>query len=135
MANVEARKRTLHNLAHFALLTLLLSSKKCIIIKSFPHVTLVSKRDSKSERGRRDGRKEAHQVSLSMGFSRQEYWSGSCSRGSSQPRDQTSISCIFCVDSTMAFASFLFWDSARLTFSLEAVTQGASRRGYWMEMT
>ena len=34
--------------------------------------------------------------SMSMGFSSQEYWSGlpfSFSRGSSQPRDQTSISC------------------------------------------
>ena len=38
MANVEARKRTLHNLAHFALLTLLLSSKKCIIIKVSDHI-------------------------------------------------------------------------------------------------
>ena len=31
--NVEARKWTLHNVAHFALHTFLLSSKKCIIIK------------------------------------------------------------------------------------------------------
>ena len=39
----------------------------------------------------------AHQAPLSMGFSRQEYWSewvaiSSC-RGSSWPRDQTHISC------------------------------------------
>ena len=35
---------------------------------------------------------KAHQVSLSMGFSRQEYWSKvaiSYTRKSSQPRDQT----------------------------------------------
>ena len=45
----------------------------------------------------------AHQAPLSMGFSRPEYWSGlpallwvaiSSSRGSSRPRDRTSISCI-----------------------------------------
>ena len=38
----------------------------------------------------------AHQAPLSMGFFRQEYWSGFCissSRGSSQPRDWT---CVFC---------------------------------------
>ena len=38
----------------------------------------------------------AHQTSLSMGFPRQEYWSGlsfSFSRCSSQPRDRTHISC------------------------------------------
>ena len=38
----------------------------------------------------------AHQVPLSMGFPRQEYWSGfaiSYSRGSSCPRDRTHISC------------------------------------------
>ena len=32
---------------------------------------------------------------LSMGSSRQEYWSG-FSRGSSQPRDRTHVSCISC---------------------------------------
>ena len=38
----------------------------------------------------------AHQASLSLGFSRQEYWSGllPCSRGSSQPRDWTRVSYI-----------------------------------------
>ena len=39
----------------------------------------------------------AHQAPLSMGFSRQEYWSGlpvPSSRGSSQPRDWTQVSCI-----------------------------------------
>ena len=38
----------------------------------------------------------AHQAPLSMGFPRQEYWSGlySFSRGSSQPRNQTQVSCI-----------------------------------------
>ena len=37
----------------------------------------------------------ACQASLSIGFSRQEYWSGSIpfSRGSSRPRDQTRVSC------------------------------------------
>ena len=37
-----------------------------------------------------------YQASLSMGFSRQEYWSVaiSFSRGSSQPRDRTQVSCI-----------------------------------------
>ena len=37
----------------------------------------------------------AHQASLSMGFPRQEHWSGSGlpSRGSSHPRDGTCISC------------------------------------------
>ena len=39
----------------------------------------------------------AREAPLSMGFSRQEYWSGlpfPFSRGSSQPRDQTQFSCI-----------------------------------------
>ena len=39
----------------------------------------------------------AHQATLFMGFSRQEYWSGLpflFSRGPSQPRDQTQVSCI-----------------------------------------
>ena len=39
----------------------------------------------------------AHQASLSMGFSRQEYWSGFAmpsSRGSSQPRDPIQVSLI-----------------------------------------
>ena len=36
----------------------------------------------------------AHQASPSMEFSRQEYWSTAFSRGSSQPRDQTRVSCI-----------------------------------------
>ena len=39
----------------------------------------------------------AYQALQSMGFSRQEYWSGlpfPYSRGSSQPRDQTQVSCI-----------------------------------------
>ena len=42
----------------------------------------------------------AHQAPLSMGFSRQQYWSELpifSSRGSSQPRDQTHISCISCI--------------------------------------
>ena len=37
---------------------------------------------------------------LSMGFSRQEYWSGlpmPSSRGSSQPRNQTCVSCVSCI--------------------------------------
>ena len=35
----------------------------------------------------------AHQAPLSMGFSRQEYWSAiSFSRGSSRPRDRTQVS-------------------------------------------
>ena len=41
----------------------------------------------------------AWQAPLSMGFSRQEYWSRlSCpsSRGSSWPRGQTHVSCVFC---------------------------------------
>ena len=40
------------------------------------------------------------QAPLSMGFPRQEYWSEdaiSYSRGSSQPRDQTHISCVSCI--------------------------------------
>ena len=40
---------------------------------------------------------EAHRAPLSLGFSRQEYWSGlaiSFSRGTSRPRDQTQVSCI-----------------------------------------
>ena len=42
----------------------------------------------------------AHQAPLSMEFSRQEYWSEvviSSSRGSSQPRNQTHISCVSCI--------------------------------------
>ena len=37
--------------------------------------------------------------SLSMGFSRQEYWRVAMpsSRGSSQPRDQTLVSCVSCI--------------------------------------
>ena len=42
----------------------------------------------------------AHQAPLSMGFSRQEYWSGwvtmPSSRGSSPPRDRTCVSCVSC---------------------------------------
>ena len=34
----------------------------------------------------------AHQALLSMEFSRQEFWSGSYCRESSQPRDQTGVS-------------------------------------------
>ena len=41
----------------------------------------------------------AGQAPLSMGFFRQEYWSAvSYSRGSSQPREQTCVSCISCMD-------------------------------------
>ena len=51
----------------------------------------------------------AHQAPLSMGFPRQEYWSGlpfpsfaislpfSFTKGSSWPRDQTHISCVSCI--------------------------------------
>ena len=42
----------------------------------------------------------AHQATLSLGFSKQEHWSGVpvfYSRGSSQPRDQTHVSCISCL--------------------------------------
>ena len=35
----------------------------------------------------------ARQAPLSMGFPRQEYWSGLSSRGSSRPRDRTCVSC------------------------------------------
>ena len=42
-----------------------------------------------------------HQAPLSMGFSRQEYWSGSYStsysRGFSQAMDQTPVSCVCCL--------------------------------------
>ena len=41
----------------------------------------------------------AHQAPLSMGFPRQEYWSGlpfPSPGGSSQPRDQTHVSCVSC---------------------------------------
>ena len=43
----------------------------------------------------------AFQAPLSMGFSRQEHWSGSAvpsSRESSRPRDQTHISYVSCID-------------------------------------
>ena len=46
-----------------------------------------------------------------MGFSRQEYWSGfdsSFSRGSSQPRDQTHISQILCMDRQVLYHSVQF---------------------------
>ena len=42
----------------------------------------------------------AHQATLSLGFSKQEHWSGVpvfYFRGSSQPRDQTHVSCISCL--------------------------------------
>ena len=42
----------------------------------------------------------AHQAPLSMGFSRQEHWSGlplPPLRGSFQPRDWTCVSCISCI--------------------------------------
>ena len=42
----------------------------------------------------------AHQVPLSLGFSRQEYWEWVAmpsSRGSSRPRDQARISCASCI--------------------------------------
>ena len=50
----------------------------------------------------------AHQAPLSMGFSRQDYWSGSFSRGSSQPSNQTSISCIFCVGRWILYHSAIW---------------------------
>ena len=42
----------------------------------------------------------ARQAPLSMGFSRQEYWSGllfPSPGGSSRPRDQTRVSCVSCI--------------------------------------
>ena len=39
----------------------------------------------------------AHQAPLSMGFSRQEYWSWSFSRGSSRPRNRTQVSHVSCI--------------------------------------
>ena len=48
----------------------------------------------------------ARQAPLSMGFFRQEYWSGFLyppSRGSSQPRDQTRISCVSCIDKRVIY--------------------------------
>ena len=42
----------------------------------------------------------AHQIPLSMGFSRQEYWNGMpcpLPGGSSQPRDQTPVSYVSCI--------------------------------------
>ena len=39
----------------------------------------------------------AHQAPLSVGFSRQEQFAIPFSRGSSQPRDQTWVSCISCI--------------------------------------
>ena len=50
----------------------------------------------------------ACQAPLSMGFFRQEYWSGlpfSSFQGSSQPRDQTRVSCISCVADEL----FTYW--------------------------
>ena len=50
----------------------------------------------------------AGQAPLSMGFSRQEYWSGvamSSSRKSSQPRDWTRISCVFCIGRRVLYHS------------------------------
>ena len=42
----------------------------------------------------------AHQVLLSMGFFRQEYWVAiSSSRGSSWPRNRTHVSCVSCIAS------------------------------------
>ena len=45
------------------------------------------------------GQTATHQPPLSMGFSRQEYWSGCIysSRGSSRPRDWICISCVSCI--------------------------------------
>ena len=51
----------------------------------------------------------AFQAPLSMGFPRQEYWSGnngvtiSSSRGSSQPRDQSCISGVSCVSRQVCY--------------------------------
>ena len=41
----------------------------------------------------------AHRASLSMGFPRQEYWSGlpASTKGFSPPRDRTQVSCISCI--------------------------------------
>ena len=50
----------------------------------------------------------AGQAPLSMGFSRQECWSGvvmSPSRKSSQPRDWTRISCVFCIGRRVLYHS------------------------------
>ena len=56
---------------------------------------------------------EAHQAPLSMGFSRQEYWSKvaiSHTRESSQPRDQTWNSWVSCIVKQIFFYHCSIWE-------------------------
>ena len=54
----------------------------------------------------------AHQDPLSMGFSRQEYWSGCCasSRGFSRPGNRTHISGVSCITGSF-FTHWTTWEA------------------------
>ena len=69
----------------------------------------------------------AHQAPLSMGFSRQEYWSGfPClfSRRSFQSRDRTNVSCISCIAGRFLTTEAFGKTGCRMGFS--SVTQPCS---------
>ena len=76
-----------YNTLAFALENVIQSNTHLVVVQSLSHVWLFATPWT-----------VAHQAPLSMGFSRQEYWSGlpcpSPADGSSWPRDQTLISCI-----------------------------------------
>ena len=63
----------------------------------------------------------APQVPVSMGFSRQEYWSGwvamLSSRGSSRPRDQTHVSYVFCISRRVLYYCTI-WEATIISQSL-----------------
>ena len=69
----------------------------------------------------------AFQAPLSMGFSRHEYWSGFLlpfSRGSSQPRNQTQVSCI-------AGRFFTIWATREAQILPKAPKYFQSKSGFW----
>ena len=63
----------------------------------------------------------AHQAPWSMEFSRQEYWSGLpflSPMGSSQPRDQTCISFIFCIGRWILY-HYATWESLFIIYAIK----------------
>ena len=70
----------------------------------------------------------ARQAQLAMGFSRQEYWSGSYSisysRGFSQARDQTPISCICCLGSRILY-HYTTWEALTYIETHSTINRGS----------
>ena len=73
----------------------------------------------------------ARQAPLAMGFSRQEYWSGSysisCSRGFSQARDRTPVFCVRCLGRWILYHCTT-WEALTYIETHPAINRG----GLWM---